>query len=215
MLGSIAVLDANTLIPAALRDTLLRAASHQLFRPVWSSNILDEVERALSIMLQSQNGHAEADRRARRVITAISGTFGEASVDVPEALRRAMQNEPKDRHVLAAAVVSRAEVIVTNNLKDFPEHALSPYDVVAVSPDAFLCSIMEVRLKTMITIVERQAADLHHPPMTVERVLESIAAGGASDFAERVRRELPFFDHSRDNKSAFVIQPSKRQPGSK
>ena len=33
----------------------------------------------------------------------------------------------KDRHVLAAAVRSGADVIVTQNLKDFPHDRLNPY----------------------------------------------------------------------------------------
>lgn len=42
-----ALLDASVLVPAALRDTLLRAAASYLYRLLWSSEILAEVERAL------------------------------------------------------------------------------------------------------------------------------------------------------------------------
>ncbi len=43
----IALLDANVIWAAALRDTLLRAAGEDLFRPVWSAEILDELARTL------------------------------------------------------------------------------------------------------------------------------------------------------------------------
>jgi hypothetical protein len=55
-----------------------------------------------------------------------------------ESFTPIMANHPKDRHVLAAAVRCGALTIVTLNLKDFPEAALSPWDVVAQSPDEFL-----------------------------------------------------------------------------
>ena len=46
--------------------------------------------------------------------------------------------DPDDRHVLAAAIKARAQLIVTHNLKDFPEERLAPWNVEAVSPDAFV-----------------------------------------------------------------------------
>lgn len=45
--------------------------------------------------------------------------------------------DPDDRHVLAAAIKAGAQVIVTRNLKDFPETDLQPWDIEAQSPDAF------------------------------------------------------------------------------
>lgn len=48
--------------------------------------------------------------------------------------------DPDDRHVLAAAIKSEAEVIVTYNLKDFPDPLLSPHRVRAEHPDNFILS---------------------------------------------------------------------------
>jgi hypothetical protein len=42
-----ALLDANVLWSAALRDTLLLAAESDLFRPAWTREILQEVSRSL------------------------------------------------------------------------------------------------------------------------------------------------------------------------
>lgn len=41
-----------------------------------------------------------------------------------------------DRHVLAAAILCRADVIVTFNLDDFPDDALAPYRIEACWGDA-------------------------------------------------------------------------------
>ena len=43
--------------------------------------------------------------------------------------------DPGDRHVLAAAIKSGAQVIVTRNLKHFPASDLEPWDIEAKSPD--------------------------------------------------------------------------------
>ncbi|WP_216594092.1 PIN domain-containing protein [Kocuria marina] len=63
-----------------------------------------------------------------------------------ESLVPAMTNDPKDRHVLAAAVRSRAELIVTSNQKDFPATALKPYDVAVRSPDDLLLDQLDLDL---------------------------------------------------------------------
>lgn len=45
-MGSIAVLDTNVLLPAPLRDTLLRLAEADLYVPKWSDRILAELTLA-------------------------------------------------------------------------------------------------------------------------------------------------------------------------
>ena len=46
-----------------------------------------------------------------------------------------------DCHVLAAAIQSRADFIVTFNLKDFPTSVLANYGVEAIHPDEMLMTI--------------------------------------------------------------------------
>ncbi len=52
--------------------------------------------------------------------------------------------DPKDRHVLAAAIKGRADVIVTFNLKDFPADVLEAYDLSAQHPDVFLRHVIDL-----------------------------------------------------------------------
>jgi PIN domain-containing protein len=124
----VVVLDANVLFPFTLRDTLLRAAATGFYQMRWTSRILDEMTRNLV------STGTMPQERANRLRAIIEREFPEAEVTGYEHLIDAMPNNPKDRHVAAAAVKAGAQVITTANLKDF---AALPDRVVAQSPDEF------------------------------------------------------------------------------
>lgn len=178
-----AVLDACVLFPAALRDVLLRSGDAGLYRPHWSDEILDEVRRNLI------DRQRTTERQARSLIDAMTEYFPESRVMGYEALMGAMTNDPKDRHVVAAAVKTRAQVIVTSNLKHFPAAALDPYEIESQSPDEFLLNLLDLEPTLMVQIVKQQAADLRNPRKTVDVVLSQIALH-APHFASEVRLAL-------------------------
>ena len=157
-----AVLDANVLIAAGPRDTLLRAAERGLYQPFWSETILAEVQRNLAALL-ARRSHADPAKLAATLVGAVRAHFPEAIVSDYEAIVHAMTNNPKDRHVVAAAIVARASFIVTANLTDFPVSALRPYQLEACSPDTFL-SNLHGRHPTILTqILIEQGGDLRQP----------------------------------------------------
>lgn len=73
----------------------------------------------------------------------MAASFPDARVTGYESLIGSIANHPKDRHVLAAAVVGRADVLVTENLRDFPAAAVAPYDIMIASQDQFLPALLE------------------------------------------------------------------------
>ncbi len=99
-------------MPAALYDTLLRLAESRLYLPHWSGQTMIELERALVQKI------GLAPEKAKKRTRAIAEHFRDATVDDADALIPAMLNDPKDRHVTAAAVRVGAEVIVTLNLEN-------------------------------------------------------------------------------------------------
>ena len=121
----LAVLDTNVLLPAPLRDTLLRLAEADLYVPKWSDRILAELAKNLV-----ESGRTDAERAAR-VTRTMEEAFPEAMVptSLVSTIEPAMTNDPKDRHVLAAAVGAGAQVIVSRNLDDFPPKACNPLGV--------------------------------------------------------------------------------------
>lgn len=159
------VLDACVLVPMPLCDTLLRFAEDPaLFCIVWSEQILDEVRRSLD---GPSFGYTE-DQINRRINT-MRKAFPEACVTVPQNLIPAIIGlpDPDDRHVVAAAIHSHSNAIITNNLKDFPEQVLSPHAILIQSADDFLIhqfhlnqSLTLEKLDTQAVAIRKTRSDL-------------------------------------------------------
>jgi hypothetical protein len=177
----IAVLDTCVHFPAALRDTLLRAAERALYRGRWSEAILEELVRNLVAHAGVTPASAESLR------TEIRAAFPDAIVAGYEYHIASLTNHPRDRHVLAAAIHAGATIIVTSNLRDFPKRALAPFGVVAQSPDDFLCALLNGFSEQVVEIIVEQAAGLKKPPKTPEDVLSALGRN-VPKFAGRARR---------------------------
>ncbi len=180
MSGLSAVLDACVLFPGSLRDTLLRSLEAGLYQGYWSEQILDELTRHL---MQDAGRPLEWTVRLR---SELDLWFPEAIVTRYETFIPSLTNDEKDRYVLAAAIATRAQVIVTFNLRDFPQSALVPYGIEAQHPDVFLANLYDLAPSTMATIISDQASDLTRPPQTVERVLARLGQH-APNFAALVQ----------------------------
>jgi predicted nucleic acid-binding protein len=182
------VLDADVIFPASLRDTLLRLAEVELFDPRWSERILEEAKRNV---VESRSDISEADMD--RMAAAMNGAFEDALVDETAIaqIEDSMENDLKDRHVLAAAVVAGASGIVTNNVGDFPLPACEPYGITVATADEFLCVLFDTDPEAVRDSVIRQAAALQNPPHSPAGVLAHLERAGAPVFAERVREVLP------------------------
>ncbi|MFE2290544.1 PIN domain-containing protein [Streptomyces sp. NPDC059452] len=128
------VYDANVLYPSTLRDVLIRVAQAGLVQAKWTDRILDETFRNLE-----KNRPDLAPHKLKRTRELMAGSIRNVLVRGYEPLIGMLDlPDPDDRHVLAAAVRAKAQVIVTFNLKDFPADKLSVWDVQAVHPDAFI-----------------------------------------------------------------------------
>jgi predicted nucleic acid-binding protein len=140
-----------------------------MYRLHWSEAILEEVRR--NLVKRGMTNSLEA----QDLIDVMSEFFAEALVRSSEMLVPCMTNDEKDRHVLAVAVMSRSQVIVTSNNQDFPDTALDPFGVVAQTPDEFLTHLFDLNPKRMAKILTEQSQDLDSPPMSVQEVLVELA----------------------------------------
>ena len=164
-----AFLDTCVLFPLILRDILLDAAQARLFVPRWSDEVLIELRRNLIAH------RGLSDDQATRLIAALRRYFPAAEIAGYEQLIPAVANHPKDRHVVAAAAKAGATVIVTSNIRDFPETALAPFALTAQSPDHFLNLLLDADADRMSDVVHRLAASYRTPAMSLESFLNRLA----------------------------------------
>lgn len=180
-----ALLDASVLVPAALRDTLLRAADRDMYRVVWSNEILSEVARTLVEVLEKD------PERVGHLLAEMVKAFPDALVTGYEHLIEAMTVDAGDRHVAAAAVLGDAQVLVTINLRDFPQASLDRYNIQVQSPDEFLENLFELDSEGMVDVIVEQAADLGYPPLSPREVCEKLRQQFAPRFADLIEARLP------------------------
>jgi predicted nucleic acid-binding protein len=152
-----AVLDACVLVPMALCDLLLRLAEEPaMYRPLWSEQILTEMAKALKTKLH-RSSEEVAWRRQQ-----MKEAFPEAMVTVPSALLKAVECIPHkdDRPVLAAAIMARANAIVTQNTRHFPKDCCEKYGVLRQTPDDFLIDQYHLHPQLVLDKLDDQAAGI-------------------------------------------------------
>ncbi|MFK7858226.1 MAG: PIN domain-containing protein [Granulosicoccus sp.] len=140
-----ALVDACSLVNALGRNTILSLAEAELFRVRWSEEILCETERALTGMFAARNVSAP-ESLAERQLTAIRKAFPDALVDDYEEFKPDGQTLPDsdDGHVIAAACRCRASILVTENLKHFPDSVLSPFGIETKTADDFIADTIDL-----------------------------------------------------------------------
>ncbi len=129
-----AIIDANVLYSIPITDLTIELASTGLFRVRWSDHIHDEWVRNV---IKDRPDLSEDNIKRRR--DAMDAAIPQALVTGYEKLIDAVElPDPDDQHVFAAAIVGRADVIVTFNLDHFPAQELLPFGLEAQHPDEFL-----------------------------------------------------------------------------
>ena len=159
------VLDACVLAEAAVSDLFLRLSEEpRLLLPRWSESIWQETRRTYIDKL----GWPEALADSR--IQAAKEVFPEAMVTGFEHIISACTNHPDDHHVLAAAIHSKTETIVTFNVKDFKPEALDPWGINVMHPGDYLKVLYD------------------HDPASVTNALHSMAAKAKRTVPEMLGR---------------------------
>ncbi|MBM3854612.1 MAG: PIN domain-containing protein [Verrucomicrobia bacterium] len=169
--ASTALLDACVLHPSLLRDLLLQLATTGLFRARWTEDIHEEWIKSV---LERRPDLARAQlQRTRELMDAHAP---DCLVTEYEALIPSLVlPDSKDRHVLAAAIRGRADVIVTFNTDDFPQDALDPYDIDVQHPDEFLVRLCNLSPAAVTVSARECRARLKKPPFSVDEYLAGIA----------------------------------------
>ena len=169
MLGSslIVIYDACVLYPAPLRDFLMWLALSGLFRAKWTEQIHEEwISNVLENRPDLQRKQLERTKQLmnQNVPNCLVTDYEElmAELELPD---------PNDCHVLAVAIKSNSELIITFNLKDFPNQNLAKYEISAQHPDEFILYLISINSEVVCQAIKNQLNTLKNPPLTLPELL--------------------------------------------
>lgn len=179
--------DANVLYPAPLRDILIEVAKAGLFRAKWSNDIHDEWVNSL---LRKRTDLKKSDLAKTRA--AMDAAVLDCLVEDYQSLIPSLNlPDPNDRHVLAAAIRGRVDIIVTMNLKDFPQTELMKYSLAAQHPDDFMLDLLNLAPEVVYGSIRRIRNRLKNPPMTVDAYLDNLEQNGLAISVSNLRKFVP------------------------
>ncbi len=143
----------------------------------WSKHIFDEWA---DVMRRKGLPDAEISKRTNKANLA----FPDALVENYEPLISGLElPDEKDNHVLAAAIKTNANIIVTNNLKDFPNDYLSRFGLAAKGVDDFIIDIIDLNQEQAVIAFRRLVLNRRNPDLDEYQVLEIFRKRGLTDSA--------------------------------
>jgi predicted nucleic acid-binding protein len=151
--------DANVLYPAELRNLLMHLAMTGLFRAKWSDGVHEEWITAL--LRNRPDLSREKLERTRMLMD--KHAEGALVIGYEGLIEGLHLPDPDDRHVLAAAVRGRVDVIVTANVRDFPADILTFFEIEAQHPDEFVLHLLDLAPGVVVEAASRHRESLKRP----------------------------------------------------
>jgi predicted nucleic acid-binding protein len=175
----IAVLDACVLYPFHLRNVLVQAAVDGLIKARWTDEIHNEWMRNLAAVVPME--HLLTTRRLMEAALPSSSVTGYQrhmdGIDLPDV---------DDRHVVAAAIESGAAVIVTWNVRDFPESELAESGLRCQNPDDFLVKLHDQARNLLLRSLANARRNLSRTELSRADFLDALTAQRLTRLVERV-----------------------------
>lgn len=172
------ILDTNVVYPVIIRDVLFWFAYYDLYTPKWSEHIFDEWEKVMK-----ERGVSEEDARLR--ISKANLAFPDALVQNYNGLIPHLElPDENDRHVLAAAIKANANLIVTNNIKDFPLEYLQTFSLSAKTADDFLTDIIDLNQEQAVAAFKEMVLNRKNPKQDEFEVLNLLRKAGLTGTAD-------------------------------
>lgn len=173
------VLDTNVLVGALTRNIILSLAEAGIFRPRWSATTIDEEFVRVFGRLYPGEAHNASKQHAE-----ILRAFPEGTAEVEDCIVAGLElPDPEDRHVLAAAIKTKASLIVTDNLKDFPADSLAQHEVEAISADDFIADCIDLAGPEAVAVLRTMRERLKKPEIDAEGLLVRIEQIGLTQTA--------------------------------
>lgn len=176
--------DTNVLFPFSIMDLLLALTEDAVHEILWTEDLLSEWERVIV------REHRRSPESAAAISAAIREHFHEGRIaehDYTAQTDAMPGDDPDDRRHMAAAVVGRAQAIITWNQADFPAVPLAAMGIRVCDPDEYLCELLSGMPHEVVATVVRLAAEKRRPPKTPGDLADDLAKAGVPSFAERIR----------------------------
>lgn len=167
----VAVLDADVLVPILTCDLLLSAFDHDLYQPVITSTILDEVSRNLIADFKHLDP-AAVDRRVSQLAAALALHTHAVSAGT-EAVKSV---NAKDRHVATVALATNADLVVTNDTKLRRQLEQLDPPIAASTADDFALQLFRSHSYQVRDVLDAMATKRRNPPITVEDLVQKLSA---------------------------------------
>ena len=168
-----AILDANTLYPMLVRDLLLSLATAGLYHARWTVDIQNEWTRNLS------KDRPEISEHLPGIVDAMNNAVPDCLVENYHPLIKCVTlPDPKDQHVLAAAIAGHADAIVTFNVKHFPVEVLSTHRIEVQHPDDFVMNQLQLQELVAIEAIKNMRARWKNPERSVAELIDALEKRG-------------------------------------
>jgi predicted nucleic acid-binding protein len=165
-------------------DVVLSLAHARLLTPKWSAHVLEEVKR--------NRPEGVAAERIDARFARMNEVFPAAMTSGYEGLMPQMQADDKDRHVLAAAVHSRATVLVTENVKDFRPPPVGRDAIRVERTSDFLIRVLAESPDRVIAALESMVKRNRREPRTIPELIDKMASQpDLEGFAHRLNDAVP------------------------
>lgn len=172
------VLDTNVIYPIDIRDIMFWFAFYELFTPKWSVHIFDEWKVVMERKGVEPN---EIQKRIQKAQLA----FPNALVNNYQPLIESLElPDEKDRHVLAAAIKTNANIIVTNNVKDFPKEYLARFGLTTKTADDFITDTIDLNNEVALEAFRAMVLNRTNPSIDEYDLLDRFRKNGITDAAD-------------------------------
>ena len=169
-----AVLDACVLVPSLQRDFLLQLATEEAFAPVWGTGILTELDYTLA-KLYERRSFNDSEERRRHLLDQMKHAFPGSEVNAPKDRDYDYGlNDPDDGHVAHAAMIGKADAIVTDDKRAGFKAAdvLSDANIETVFVDQFAANTVAAHPDAGVRALVAMSKRRTNPPQSPAQILD-------------------------------------------
>ena len=175
--------DANILYSFTLRNIFMQLAVAKFYKARWTHEVHQEWINALLENrrdIEQSTLESLRDKMNREIPDCLVTDYERLipTLDLPDI---------EDRHVLAAAITGKCDIIVTKNLRDFPKPQLVPYGISAVHPDDFFLDYLNNYPTDFCDALKKTRRRSKNPPYTVDEYLNILVNSGLPKTADALR----------------------------